>query len=268
MTIPKLIVSDIDGTLLHGAEDQLSPEFFELIGQLRQQGILFAPASGRQYHSLRQLFAPVADQLCFLCENGAAVYGPSPTEADAVPLSNTFMDPQLAKALIREILADPDLEALVSCNNLCYMLPRHGDIIERMENFTRNNYICVSSVDEIPDEIIKLAAYCRRGSIHYDNTLGDRWRKYFTVSIAGDLWLDFTTANKGTGVTALASALDIPLSLVMAFGDNYNDLPMLDLVGMPVIMDNAAPDLRNRYQMHCRRVEPILQQFCMEKAPF
>ena len=55
----KFIATDLDGTLLNG-ERKLPEEIFPLIGQLKTLGVLFAPASGRQYANLRKLFAPVA----------------------------------------------------------------------------------------------------------------------------------------------------------------------------------------------------------------
>ena len=72
----RLIACDIDGTLLQNGAKHISPEIFEEIHRLEALGILFCPASGRQYHSLRQLFAPAADKLPYLCENGAILYGP------------------------------------------------------------------------------------------------------------------------------------------------------------------------------------------------
>ena len=45
----------------------------------------------------------------------------------------------------------------------------------------------------------------------------------------------------------------------MAFGDNFNDLPMLEAAGCPYIMDNAAPELRAKLPNHCRRVEDVLR---------
>ena len=71
----KLIVSDIDGTLLPYGQINLRPSLFQVIEQLRERGVIFCPASGRQYHSLRGLFAPVQDELAYLCENGAILYG-------------------------------------------------------------------------------------------------------------------------------------------------------------------------------------------------
>lgn len=70
----RLICSDIDGTLLQYGKKELSGEIFEQIRELHRRGILFCPASGRQYTSLRKLFAPVADCCVFLCQNGGVLY--------------------------------------------------------------------------------------------------------------------------------------------------------------------------------------------------
>ena len=47
----------------------------------------------------------------------------------------------------------------------------------------------------------------------------------------------------------------------MSFGDNYNDLPLLEKVGHPYIMENACAALRERFAEHCCRVEETLTQF-------
>jgi len=48
---------------------------------------------------------------------------------------------------------------------------------------------------------------------------------------------------------------------VMAFGDNYNDVSMLDIVGVPYIMDGAAAPLREKYPNHTPRPEDVLREF-------
>ena len=71
MTKIKLIASDLDGTLLPYGTTELGPEVCGLIKQLNEQGIRFAPASGRQLDNLRLLFEPVKDEITYVCQNGA-----------------------------------------------------------------------------------------------------------------------------------------------------------------------------------------------------
>ena len=69
----KLVVTDIDGTLLPEGTDHLNPELFEVIRALKKNGIQFAVGSGRQYMSMRYLFQPVLDDVIFIAENGSNV---------------------------------------------------------------------------------------------------------------------------------------------------------------------------------------------------
>ena len=69
----KLIASDLDGTLLLNGAQSCDPELFPLIDELTQKGVYFVAASGRQYHSLQRLFAPVKEKITYLCENGSLV---------------------------------------------------------------------------------------------------------------------------------------------------------------------------------------------------
>lgn len=68
----RFIATDLDGTLLD-PQGRLPGGIFPLAERLSARGILFAPASGRQYANLRQLFLPVWEKLLFICENGALV---------------------------------------------------------------------------------------------------------------------------------------------------------------------------------------------------
>lgn len=83
----KFIATDLDGTLLDG-EGALPSEIFPLVARLSECGILFAPASGRQYANLKKLFFPVWEKLLFICENGALVRrGEETLYLDPIPVS-------------------------------------------------------------------------------------------------------------------------------------------------------------------------------------
>ena len=158
----KLIVSDIDGTLIPYGEKALPDALFPLIHRLRRAGVLFCPASGRQFHSLRKLFAPVADELAFLCENGAAIFGPG-TEEEAPLLSKTPMPRADALALSRDIIAAPGCQVLISGRNVSYVCGCGDDFIRRMENFHGNLVQRVEQVEDIGEDILKIAASCSNG---------------------------------------------------------------------------------------------------------
>lgn len=252
----RLIACDIDGTLLQGAQRDIRPAVFRQIRRLRQAGVLFCPASGRQYSSLRRLFAPVADQLSYLCENGAVVYGPG---SPGPVLGKAPMERGLALELCRAILSEPDCEVLISGADTSYLCPKKPDIISHMRDSVGNNVAVLLRPEDVPEDILKVSAFCRQGAEAVQPRLAPRWGTRCNAAIAGSEWLDFNQADKGAGLRCLCTALGIGAGQVMAFGDNYNDLPMLELAGFPYLMDTAASGLRSRFPNHCRRVEDVLR---------
>ena len=68
----KLIVTDMDGTLLR-SDHTLNPEFHKIYQQLKENNIIFVPASGRQYYSIISYFEDIKDELAIIAENGTFV---------------------------------------------------------------------------------------------------------------------------------------------------------------------------------------------------
>ncbi len=65
----------------------------------------------------------------------------------------------------------------------------------------------------------------------------------------GTLFVSFTRrgTSKGSAVAALCKHLRVPVEKVMAVGDSAGDLPMLELVGYPLVVANAEPPLLERF---------------------
>lgn len=76
--------------------------------------------------------------------------------------------------------------------------------------------------------------------------------------------MDFTLADKGKGLRGLCAALNVDLSETVAFGDNWNDAPMLEIAGTGYLMEDAAPALRGKFPNQCTGVltapEDILKE--------
>lgn len=164
----RLIASDIDGTLLQNGAKVLPTELFDEICRLKKQGILFCPASGRQYHSLRQLFAPVADRIPFICENGAVVFGPG----DPGPvLGKTVMDRRLAVELCRGIMALPEVEVLISGANTSYLCPKRESFVSEVRDGLGNSAVVVERPEDVPEDIIRcrptVQAAWRKPGLHW-----------------------------------------------------------------------------------------------------
>ena len=253
----KLIVSDIDGTLIPYGASALDPGLFSRIRRLRERGVLFCPASGRQYHSLRGLFAPAADEIGFLCENGAVVFGPG-AEDRAPVLSKTAMPRSDALALSRAILGTPGCDVLISGQNTSYVCACGQALLDDLRYRLRNNIRAVADPADISEEIIKIAAFCPGGTDAPARALRKPWGEPYHMAVAGPVWLDFTLADKGTGLRGLCAALGITPGEVMAFGDNWNDVPMLALAGTAYLMTGADSALRARFPLQCESVTAVL----------
>ena len=260
----KLIVSDIDGTLIPYGESSLPEALFPLIRALREAGVLFCPASGRQYHSLRALFAPVADDIGYLCENGAVVMGPGP-EGAARLLSKTPMPRAEALALIRAILALPGCEVLISGEWVSYLCPKDERFVSEFREATGNRIRVVERVEDVAEGVVKISAYAPGGLDAPKAALGPRFDGPFRMAEAGPAWLDFTLADKGAGLRGLCAALGVTAAETAAFGDNWNDVAMLDMAGEAYLMSTATPELRARYPRQCDNVLPILEKILEDK---
>lgn len=251
----KLILSDIDGTLLPFDRQALSGELFELIRAFHRRGVAFCPSSGRQYSSLHRLFEPVEDLVYFMCENGGGLYHQGRT------LSTRPLPRALAEEIITQLYARPDCEVLISAGGTLYILP--------VQRHIQNNtvYLSVSSMvhlaqspREIPGEILRVSAYCHEGSAKVEAEMGEEWRRRGArVAVSTQNWIDFTASTKGTGLLDLCGVLGIDPKETAALGDNFNDLPLLEAAGRAYVMESAPQAMLDRFPLHCRRAEDTLR---------
>lgn len=237
----KLIASDLDGTLVSGNMASLPEGFPKLLHRLKEKNILFAAASGRQYHNLRKLFDTVKDDIAYICENGAlTIYQGKILHKVEIPL-------ETAIPIIRRLEKERGTEVLVSGTFTSYIRPKEH-LFEQYIKDMGNQYQVVSDLTDIGEPIIKLALFEKEGTESRNRRA--YWQSQFPPGVkvvtSGSLWLDFLfpDAHKGVGIRALSKHLDINKEEILSFGDNYNDLEMFQESGISVAMENAAPDIR------------------------
>ena len=99
----KLVVTDVDGTLVEDGSPNIDPELFETILKLREKGIQFAVASGRPWASVERTFDPVKKKVFYIANNGSYIgcYGRS--------LYVYPIDRQIMKRLILAVRQIPGL---------------------------------------------------------------------------------------------------------------------------------------------------------------
>lgn len=254
----KLLASDMDGTLLQNGAKKPTEEAFELIHQLKENGIIFAAASGRQYHSLRNLFAPIADDIAYVCENGClAMY------QDEI-LYQAGLDEKLAREIIETVEKKSNLIALPGGAHAAYLLRKEGreDLEDLLINYFNYNMKWIDDFSDIPEEIIKVAVYCPDGVKKEDvEFLKEKFGNITNIATSGTLWIDIMpkNINKEIGLEKLASYLDISIADCMAVGDEYNDYEMLSTVGHPVAMDNARTGIRKICPQQTDTVENLMR---------
>lgn len=259
----RLIATDLDGTLLQ--RDGTMPEgAFEAIESLSAVGIRFAAASGRQLGNLKRLFAPVADKMDFVCENGA-ICAPNGQVTDVIP-----MPQELALEVIDDI-EQAGMNLLISGRHTCYVLNQNrtytDDIIYRL----RNTVTVVECLEQITEPMLKISGQIDEGLEAIAPHFLKKWASRLTATVSGHDWFDFTAANKGMGLQVLMNKLGLEKEEVAAFGDNFNDESMLDSVGYPFLMEKADPRLRKSAYLLCRKEVPVLRAIAlaegrMEKA--
>lgn len=253
----KLIASDLDNTLLQNGSQMLTPRAIPLILRLAENGILFVAASGRQYPNLLRLFGKAADSMAFICENGSFV-----TYQDNI-IAKTGMEPSSTRLLIKDILAKEGCEVLISGERTSYVLPKTTQFLSHMQDTVKNNVQIIHNLNEIPEEIIKVSVYEKEGIAKHAPYFLERFGTVAKCTVSDLHWIDFVhpDVNKGTALSSLLAHLSIRPDEAAAFGDNYNDLEMLSLVGSGFVMENAAPEIKARF-CHCTAcVEDTLENF-------
>ena len=246
----RLIATDLDGTLLT-PDHQLPSGIFDMIRALRQKGVRFAAASGRQYGNVKRLFAEEAAGMDFICENGAYVVTRGKGSASWFPSD-------MVKEIARDIL-DAGMELLISAPETSYVLSAASrEYTDAIVYLVRNTVTVIEDVSSIAGECIKISGFHPEGITDMAPPLQAKWGGKLHCDIAGRDWLDFTLVNKGDGIRSLSDALNIPLADIAAFGDQFNDDSMLQLVGHPYIMASAPEPLLKKGYAVCERVMDTL----------
>ncbi len=239
----KLVASDLDGTLLQGGAQDLSPRSIQLIRSLIEKGIHFVAASGRQYDNERRVFSTFLDDISYIAENGSVCIHKGEV------ISRSTIDPDLCKRILEEIKREDNFEIVVSREDSCFIENNHSEFVNHIVNVMKNTTQIVDDVRNVEGPILKIAICNMHDGPHiidkYLKHLQDLFGSEIKVVTSGNIWIDFIApgTNKGTALEKLITRLGIKPEECMAFGDQYNDVEMLQFVGTSYAMSNAAPGI-------------------------
>ncbi len=254
----KLIASDIDGTLLPLGQRVIPTETMQLIEQLIDVGVVFSPCSGRQIASIRRLFGPLAERCVPICDCGADSW------LHGRPVHSLPMPRETVNELLHDIIAQPRCAAIASgVDGALYAFKKPWDSEESEPSLHSSDMLPTAAPEDIPCDILRVSAFCRDGGIAMDPVFRQKWSpRGLNIAVGAPAWLDFSVADKALGLRSVCQALGIKLSEVAAFGDSYNDLPMLRTAGEPWLMSIARPELQAEFKGHiCPDINAQLRRY-------
>lgn len=254
----KFIASDLDGTILRNGAQSVDASLIKVVDILLDNGILFAPASGRQITSLKRLFEPISKRLVYVAENGALV------EYQGEVIAKTPMERQLALDLINDFVKLPNCEALVSGQHTAYIKPKSEAFRHRMTKVVNYHTTEVERFEDIEEDILKVSVCDMSGIVNSQEYLLKTWgsNEKLSAAVSGALFLDFMDAkvSKGDAIEKIQKHFDITPRECMAFGDNYNDISMLDAVEESYVMEKAVEDVKKHGKYITEWVEETLRR--------
>lgn len=236
----KLIASDLDGTLLQGNATQLDSEIFDIILHLKKKGITFVAASGRQLASMKHLFTPIIDEISYIAENGGLLVHDGEMQVSAE------IPPELSFRILDCAQKYPNCKILLSCVSTCYVLDTEVDFYNYVFESYHNDITMIDDFSKIQEPFLKISLQCKE---NYDDAL-----KYFheifheeiKVVNAGKCWVDFVPfhTNKGIALQAILEKMHLSREEMIAFGDQQNDLEMLEFAGKSYAMANSSDEVK------------------------
>jgi hydroxymethylpyrimidine pyrophosphatase-like HAD family hydrolase len=253
----KLVVLDMDGTLLDG-DDRVPAAFWDLLPAMRERGIIVVPASGRQYATLRGMFADHGITT-FLAENGTlvvhegSVVSTSPVDGAAV---DRIID------ITRTAETDRNI-GLVLCGPRGAYVEREDEAFLAEAGRYYAELSVVPNLHAVPEvheggagTVLKCAVYDFDSAAQAAPALftgggpgvadlreGADGAPGHQVVVSGKNWIDImnATANKGRALRQLQMSLGVPRSATAVFGDYLNDLEMMAEGDWSFAMDNGHP---------------------------
>ncbi|MDE6311840.1 MAG: HAD-IIB family hydrolase [Muribaculaceae bacterium] len=252
-----LYVTDMDGTLL-GSDSRVSERSREIIGELSHEGYNITVATARTPATVVPLLEGVYTRIPAIVITGAALW--SRGRHEGYERVHTFED-SLYDGLTR-LFEERGISPFV------YTLPEGSEVLEVYRN--PRHAICHAEelfVDErrhlrlkrfhldreAPEEAReRTLLFFGMGPLDRILEVAELIRRHYPSSVSAypDIFLKDTGilevlapgVSKAAAVRELAA--DLGLERIVAFGDNLNDLPMLEVADVAVAVDNALPEVK------------------------
>ena len=263
----KLIVSDLDGTLLN-SKQQISDRTLRAIKQIQRKGLRLLINTEQNYFDAKKLLDAYDISCDIACFGGSCIFDTSGDQLHA-----SYIPTKRIPEMLRIFGSCRTFYEIHSTRGLCVLgskegytnylssevvpalraefpsqtLDQESYICERLENahFYDNGQLLLS---ENP-QIIKITTQSldQQKLEQLTNSLHTQV-PHFAVSHQSSYRLDITAVNalKGAAVHFYTEKYQIPLKDTMVIGDSENDYSMLSIPGIhSVAMENACDMIRN-----------------------
>ncbi len=231
----KLIVSDMDGTLLND-KSELSNSFHKTLKLLKEKNILFMAASGRFYNQLCANFEEIEDDIIFAAHNGAVLQRKNSDKS----LYECKVKYQDYKNII-DFARKRGLNLMISDKEYAILENPKEEFVKIFEDYGML-FEVVDDLHKLNRDIYKVTFFCKEGisnslvedikSIKNDN---------LDIVISGDGWLDLMQkgSSKGNAIRIIQEDYGILPEETMVFGDHFNDISMFSRAKYSYAMGNA-----------------------------
>jgi 5-amino-6-(5-phospho-D-ribitylamino)uracil phosphatase len=249
----RLIGIDVDGTLLD-SDGRMPDANRDAIHDVVAAGVHVALVTGRSYPFARPVAAILPASISMIVSNGAVERG-----TDGSTLARRLLDRAVARQVLSAVREYRDAAALIfdrDTDRQVIFETMDWEHPGRQRYWSRNNSHIAKSVpleDALTEDPIQVMF---NGAVSHMRPLAERLRRGasdYSVLMTEYVHRDFTLvdvtapeATKGRALAWRAEQLGLTPDEVMAIGDNFNDLEMLEFAGCPVVMGNAVDELKTR----------------------
>ena len=238
----KLLVLDIDGTVA-GESNTVNESVQQAIASAMAQDIQVAIATGRMYHSALRFHSRVGSQLPLLAYNGAWIQNPLTGE-----IQQLLPVPQALALQLLDYFEQPELRQDVEVH--CYLDDQLyvRQITPQTKSYIQRAGVTAIAVGDLRSVLdmhpTKVLALCDEPQImkRICEELQQLYTKELYLTQSTPIFFEAThiQANKGSATYYLTEELlGLQPENVMAIGDNFNDVSMLEYAGLSIAMGNA-----------------------------
>jgi len=241
----QLVITDMDGTLLNGV-GEISEVNVAAIRKLRAAGVKFAIATGRADQGIRGILSQyqLEEDLDYIISlNGVQLYHKQNDSSHSFgELEGQVINEVYQQLKMYDVAFAVHIEnQLVSSKTTTYTdveCQVNGYVptsIETFEELLNRKYpkLMIIGDESTLDEIAQVLA--KTSSDDFDFF---RSHEYFLEVVKKNV-------SKGEAIKHLCELDGLDISRVMAIGDNYNDLTMIQYSGIGVAMNNACEEIKS-----------------------